>query len=223
MFVVEGEKGFEEILNSNAPLKHCYTTDESILQKLQHHRPSFSEAHWIHPTNLEQISQLKQPNKVVCIVEQEDLNKMLEWNESVYYLALDRIKDPGNMGTIIRIADWFGIEALLLSKECVDPYNAKVVQATMGSVLRVKMHLVDLANQVLKAEFPIYASALDGIPLKETQFKPGGIILIGNESNGLNDKLLKNADHKIKISGKGHAESLNAAIATGIICHHILG
>ncbi|MBC8032614.1 MAG: RNA methyltransferase [Chitinophagaceae bacterium] len=135
---------------------------------------------------------------------------------------LDGIQDPGNMGTLIRIADWFGVEYIIASEESVDVYNPKVVQATMGSIGRVQVVYDDLLRfiKVIPA-VPVYAAALEGKDITEYKKITEGIILIGNESKGIRAPLLESATYRITIARRGKAESLNAAVAAGIILSHL--
>jgi TrmH family RNA methyltransferase len=131
-------------------------------------------------------------------------------------LALDGIRDPGNLGTIIRTADWFGVEKIVCSEDCVDVYNPKVVQATMGSIARVKVIYTELPQYLAKARKDVYATVLGGDSIIDAN--PGkGIYLIGNESKGIRAEVLEHATKKISIPSHGGAESLNASVATGIV------
>jgi TrmH family RNA methyltransferase len=136
--------------------------------------------------------------------------------------VLDTIQDPGNLGTIIRIADWFGIGQIICSNDCADVYNPKVVQATMGSIGRVKVFYADLEEWLYKQKnIPIYATALEGKDITKMPVIREGMIVIGNESNGIHEGILALTNERITIPGKGKAESLNAAVATGIILSHL--
>jgi len=133
-------------------------------------------------------------------------------------LILDDIQDPGNLGTIIRNADWFGIENIICSENCVDCYNPKVVQSTMGSLSRVNIVYTDLISFIKKkVGISLYAAALSGTSIYKIEKIKEAFILIGNESKGVHEDILKLATHKITIPKYGHAESLNAAVASGII------
>ena len=170
---------------------------------------------------LQQISLLKTPNRVVAIFEKK-LNNRKPEIEGKLSLMLDDIRDPGNLGTIIRIADWFDTKNIICSENCADCYNPKVVQATMGSLARVAMFYTSLYSFIeLNKNIKIYAAALSGMPLSEFKNINEGIILIGNESRGISEELLNMATQKITIPKFGHAESLNAAVATGIFLSHI--
>ncbi|RYY86071.1 MAG: RNA methyltransferase, partial [Chitinophagaceae bacterium] len=137
-------------------------------------------------------------------------------------LYLDTIQDPGNLGTIIRIADWFGIPDVVCSTGCAELFNPKVVQSTMASLARVNVWYDGAGDWLPAQQVPVLAAALDGVSLYEYQNNAGGILLIGNESKGLRPELLERATEKITIPRLGGAESLNAAVATGIIVSHLV-
>ena len=169
---------------------------------------------------LEKISQLTTPNKVLAIVRQIDNGKPVVKGKIT--LALDNIQDPGNLGTILRTADWFGLEQIVCSNDSADVYNPKVVQATMGSITRVKVFYVDLVQWLAEQkDTRIYAAVLEGQDISTVKKITDGIILIGNESKGISETALKLANVKLTISKKGKAESLNAAVAAGIVLSYI--
>lgn len=170
---------------------------------------------------LEKISALSTPNSVLAIFEKRkpDINFTLKKKIT---LALDNIQDPGNLGTIIRTADWFGIENIICNEATADMYNPKVVQSTMGSLARVSIIYTDLYAWLQKVKsIKIYATALEGDSINDLKAIKEAIIIIGNEANGISDEILKICTEKIIISKIGKAESLNAAVATGIILSHI--
>ena len=172
----------------------------------------------IDQTELERISQLQTPNKVLAVFRQQPPKNP----SSSFVLYLDTIQDPGNFGTIIRIADWFGVKDVVCTEGCADLYNSKVVQSTMASIARVNV-VYDKGLQWLKQQqVPIYAAVLDGKPLNQCNKTNKGILIIGNESKGISSELIDYATEKITIPKKGDAESLNAAVATGIILSHLL-
>ena len=142
--------------------------------------------------------------------------------ENKWVIALDYLQDPGNLGTIIRIADWFGISTIVCSTNTAEAYNPKVIQATMGSIARVNIVYTDLINWLSTLNVPIYAATLDGESIYSNQPKEPGVLLIGNESNGLNKEVLNLTTKQITIPNLGQAESLNAAVATGIIVSHLV-
>ena len=174
---------------------------------------------------LEKISQLTAPNQVLAIVQQFAEPDLLVSGSIT--LALEGIRDPGNMGTSIRIADWFGVSHIVCSLDCVDQYNPKVIQASMGSLLRVKVFYKDLSEILTRmpADFPVYGAVLDGQNIMNENLQTPGIIVIGNESKGISGKVLSSIPRKIKIPAFSHdkpvgnAESLNASVAAALICY----
>ena len=174
------------------------------------------DEHW-----LQRISLLKTPNKVLAV-----FNKYILHEEPVFEnkisLLLDDIQDPGNLGTIIRNADWFGVENIICSENCVDCYNPKVVQSTMGSLSRVNIIYTNIESFIKKnSKMSLFAAALSGTSVYEIEKIKEGFILIGNESKGIHEDILQLATKRITIPRFGHAESLNAAVASGIILAEI--
>ena len=170
---------------------------------------------------LQKISFLKTPNEVLIVAEAFD-NQVDEATVlNGVSLFLDGIQDPGNMGTIIRTADWFGIESIFCSPNCVSLYNSKVLQSTMGAFLRVKV--IELSFEELKNKFlnlPVYGTILGGENIFESHLEDKGIIVIGSEGNGISDSVIEQLDYRITIptNSVNGSESLNAAVATGIVC-----
>ena len=219
VFVAEGPKLAKELIQSkNAELVQIFALNEWIGENKDLLKNINVIA--INETELERMSQLTTPNKVVAIV------KKFEPGEPVIKerlsLVLDAIRDPGNLGTIIRIADWFAISQIICSLDCADVYNPKVVQATMGSIARVNVYYRDLPSWLKQAPgLRIYAAMLEGKDVTKMQVIKDGLIIIGNESAGISTELLECANERISIPRKGKAESLNAAVATGIILSHL--
>lgn len=174
----------------------------------------------ISETELERISQLQSPNQVVAILQQLENKEPVLQNELTLYL--DGIQDPGNFGSIIRIADWYGMKHIVCGEGCADLYNSKVVQATMASLARVNVFYDEGLQWLKKQECYKYAAALDGESIYIVAKMIKGIIIIGNESKGIRPDILAMADQKITIPKIGQAESLNAAVATGIILSHLV-
>ncbi|HEU4470015.1 MAG TPA: RNA methyltransferase [Flavisolibacter sp.] len=174
----------------------------------------------VHVTaeELERISQLHTPNQVLALVRKFDPQPPPPQG---FFLYLDGIQDPGNFGTIIRIADWFGISHIIGGPGCADLYNPKVVQATMASIARVSV-FEDDGHWLSKQSLPIYAASLEGRSLYGVERTAAGILVIGNESKGISKPVLDLATERITIPGRGEAESLNAAVAAGIILSHLL-
>ena len=220
-FIAEGPKLVHELLEADVTaVKEVYALKEWIDNSLV--LPANISIVEISEQELEKISQLTTPNLVVAIVQQFDSGNTITAKDQIT-LALDKVQDPGNLGTIIRIADWFGIKQIVCSLDSADMYNPKVVQSTMGSIARVKIIYTDLKEWLaIQKNIPIYAASLQGENIASIKKINEGIIIIGNESKGISKELLKRAMIRITIPAKGKAESLNAAVATGIILSHIL-
>lgn len=215
VFVAEGPKIINELLESaNVVLQHLYAVDEWI--NAQRSLPE-GKVTAITPSELERISFLHTPNGVLGIFRKPVFPGNDDYRNRVS-LMLDTIQDPGNLGTIIRCADWFGIRTVICSRESADVFNPKVVQSTMGSITRVQVVYDDLPSFLQKhREVPVYAATLQGTDLTDMKPLKEGIILIGNESKGIGEDVLALAQHRITIPRRGEAESLNAAVAAGII------
>jgi len=219
VFVAEGPKLVKELIQSeNVELMKIFALDEWIGEN--NDLLNSLNVTEINEAELERISQLITPNKVIAIV------KKFEAGEPVIKepisLVLDAIRDPGNLGTIIRTADWFGISQIICSEDCADMYNPKVVQSTMGSIARVNVFYRDLYVWLSQQPgIPIYASMLEGKDVTKMNAIKQGMIIIGNESGGIDKQLQQYANEKISIPRKGTAESLNAAVATGIILSYL--
>jgi len=216
-FVVEGEKMLQELINSSLTINCIYATKDWI-EKNQKIKNILIEE--VHDYELEKISSLSTPNLALATV-QIPANKAV--SPKGISLVLDRIQDPGNLGSIIRIADWFGIDTVYCSEDTVDVFNAKVVQASMGSVFRIKTQYVNIEELLTtNNQIPSYAAILNGEDICAHKSIQKGFIIVGNESKGVSNSIINLSTHKISIQRKGQAESLNAAIATGIICHSLL-
>ncbi len=220
-FIIEGTKIVDEWLRNNQQLKMLIATKEwkeanLDLLKLQ---PDIN-LYIIKESELNALSGLQTANEVMAVVEIPDNKEIVLQNK--WYLALDTIQDPGNMGTIIRIADWFGIPAIFCTPDCVDVYNPKVIQAAMGGHLRVNIIEKNLSELFSTTDLPIYGATLDGENIYKCTTGNYGILLIGNESKGISQKLKLLLTKGITIPRYGGAESLNAAVATGIICAVLL-
>ncbi len=224
VFIAEGPKIINEILaNSTIEPAALYATSEWWQQhKAVKNLLPLAMFYEIEEQELERISLLSTPNQVVGIFKQPVFNSMVSLKNTITIL-LDGIQDPGNLGTIIRIADWFGVTQIVASKDSVDVYNPKVIQSTMGSIARVKIIYEDLGDFIRKhTDIILYASVLNGQTLSSFGKIKEGMLLVGNESKGISEELLKLATHHITIPRFGQAESLNAAVATGIILSHVV-
>lgn len=218
-FVAEGPKIVLELLQLiPQQCKKVYAIEgwakqnQSLLNAVSHEIITEQE--------LERISQLQTPNEVVSVWQQFKSNEPEPAN--TFCLYLDGIQDPGNFGTIIRIADWFGLKEVICGEGCADLYNAKVVQSTMASIARVNVFYDEGLNWLKKQKHPIYAAVLGGQSIYEENKTNEGILIIGNESRGIQAAVLSMATEKITIPRRGEAESLNAGVATGIILSHLI-
>lgn len=221
-FTVEGDKIAREWLESSHPVKTIVAIDSwlSDNKQLLQNKPT-AEVIDVEPHVLASISTLKTANEVILVApmpKDEALDLSSGW-----YIALEGIRDPGNMGTIIRIADWFGVKGVICSSDCVDIYNSKVIQSAMGSHLRVPIVVRDLKNVLAETNMPVLAAVLDGEDIYKRPKQDSGVILIGNESKGLSQDLLSIAKDHITIPRIGGAESLNAGVSTGILCALLIG
>ena len=221
LFIAEGPKLVNELLEEDAiTVKEVYALKEWVNNNPL--LPANIIITEVSEQELEKISLLTTPNQVVAIVQQFDTGNIITAKDQII-LALDTVQDPGNLGTIIRIADWFGIKQIVCSLDSADIYNPKVVQSTMGSIARVKIIYTDLKEWLGTQEnIPIYAASLQGDNIAGIKKINEGIIVIGNESKGISEEIMKLATIRITIPAKGKAESLNAAVATGIILSHIV-
>jgi len=220
VFIAEGPKIVAELLaSSDANIVQLYALHDWIVAN--RNDCNGVEIIEIDENDLTKISQMTTPNKVLALVKKQEPPVQLSTKGTVS-LVLDTIQDPGNLGTIIRIADWFDIKQIVCSKNCADMYNPKVVQSTMGSIVRVKMLYTDLAPWLEEQDVFIYAAALDGQNVTAMKKITEGLIVIGNESKGISAEIFEQVDVKITIPRIGKAESLNAAVATGIILSHIV-
>jgi len=223
VFIAEGPKVVAELLHSNKfPCKiicglQSWMDDNAVLLR----NISAEDKIEINESELERISLLQTPNKVMAVFYKKE-NELTDLKNN-FSLMLDEIQDPGNMGTIIRTADWFGIKNIICSNECADCYNPKVVQASMGSLGRVNIIYTQLEEFIHENKgISIYAATVTGKHLSSFNKLKEGIILIGNESKGVKENLLRLAAEQITIPKYGEAESLNAGVAAGIILSHII-
>ena len=220
LFLVEGEKSVLELINSKFNIQAIFGTASFISNNRSVLEQKYIEFDTISEDELISIGTYQSNNGALAVVHKQDTSAP-DLVPGKYVLALDTINDPGNLGTIIRLADWYGIETILLSPTCVDVYNPKVVNSTKGSLCRVSVHYVDLEDTLTNYKGNIYTAMLDGNNVHEVEFKTGGVVLMGSESHGISEGLQKLAGHKITIPRFGGAESLNVAIATAIICDNI--
>ncbi len=223
LFIAEGPKVLLDLLESRKfTCKEIFGLQDWVTgNKIQVSALTGAALETVMDFELEKISALSSPNHVLAVFEKGIQNTDVPLTGKIT-LALDSIRDPGNLGTIIRIADWFGLTHIICSETCADMYNPKVVQSTMGSLGRVNIVYTDLVVWMKKnKEFKIYSASLNGKPVQSFGQLKEGILIIGNEAHGIGHELMPLANEKITIPKMGTAESLNAAVATGIILSHI--
>ncbi|MFD1550981.1 RNA methyltransferase [Putridiphycobacter roseus] len=216
LFIVEGEKLIQELLSQKQYKIECiyHTQDYSITEQNE----AFS-TFLISKSDLERISNLKTPNKVLATVrfkEEEDL----DLTKKKLVLLLDEVKDPGNLGTIIRTANWFGVDQIICSKNTVDLYNPKTIQASMGAIYEAHIHyryLLQILPALKAADYILTGASLTGENIYQTSFKEKTALIMGSESHGISTEIMQALDQAILIPKYGTAESLNVGIATGII------
>lgn len=216
LFIAEGEKLVNEIRASDFVVRRIYTTRCDL---------QGGNVELIDGRDMERISQLKSITDTLAVVEQPRYRLSLSNLRDTLVLALDGVQNPGNLGTIIRLADWFGIKDIICSGECADCYNPKVVQATMGAILRVRVHYVDnlagLLREASQCGMAIYGTLLDGDNIYTKELQHHGIIVMGNEGRGLSAECRAELTEKLYIpsypADSPTSESLNVAMATAII------
>lgn len=208
-FVAEGPKVIAELLDEGLMLHSFFSTDDLEITAENHFRVTEAE--------LKKISFLKTANTSVAVFE---IPKPKPLQDSGLIVALDAVRDPGNLGTIIRLCDWFGVQQLLCSEDTTDCFNPKVVQATMGSLARVQVHYLLLSEYFDRTKLPIYGGFMDGKNIYSERLPKDGILVMGNEANGVSEAIIQNITHKITIPRFGKTqktESLNVATATAIL------
>jgi TrmH family RNA methyltransferase len=220
-FIAEGSKVALEWLNSNMPIDMVVVTAEwhQANQAAISRHPK-AAVHIVSEQELAPLSALHTPSPVLLVMPMQEAKSIPNLNE--WYLALDDIQDPGNMGTLIRIADWFGIGHVICSPGCVDVYNPKVVQSAMGGHIRVHTYEARLEDALPAITVPKFAATLQGENVHDAGTYSAGVLIIGNESRGISDSLQQLATHRITIPRRGGAESLNAAVSAGILCALLL-
>jgi len=208
LFVVEGVKNVEELISSDYEIVKVFSTSEYFSKVASYEKVTDKE--------LSRITHLKTPNQVLALVKIPTYSEPIKGETT---LVIDGVNDPGNLGTIIRTADWFGIRQIVCSENSVDVYSPKVVMSTMGSIFRVRVVYTSLVDFIKNSPLKSYAAVLNGMDLNETKFDSNALLVMGSESHGISEPVQKVCSNKITISGSGNCESLNLGIATGIICN----
>ncbi|WP_424290235.1 TrmH family RNA methyltransferase [Daejeonella sp.] len=217
LFVVEGLKSVSEFIHSHYTVDTIYYI-ENVMPKLG------NLSHNIKPieisiSELTKISALSSPQQILALVKiPEHRTLTTQMLKGCFTIALDGIQDPGNLGTIIRTADWFGIKYLVCSGDTVDAYNSKVVQATMGSLSRVHVSYTNLDKFLEQADVPVFGALLEGNSIYKTEFGSEGILILGNEGNGIRSEISRRIQFPVTIPRFGEAESLNVAVSASIFC-----
>jgi TrmH family RNA methyltransferase len=220
-YLAEGDKLAKEWLSSDHRIRYVVASsvwiDNNETLFARHPEARVLE---VSRGDLERVSAQSTPNEALVVAEIPESPKALPHNE--WALVLDTIQDPGNLGTIIRIADWFGINHVVCSPGCADFYNPKVVASGMGGHLRVQLHETELVPFLKNCGMPVLAATLAGKPMNSIEKLKAAALLIGNESKGLSEEVLKCATAEVTISKRGGAESLNAAVSAGVLVSHLM-
>ena len=221
LFIAEGTKLIEALIDAHSSIQSIFATDEWLMQ----HRETGHEVDVITPEEMKKISQLTTPSQVLALVKiptPPDINK-LPANQLM--LGLDNIRDPGNMGTIIRLAQWFGIDTIICNHGTVDCYNSKVVQATMGAIANIQIiytNLEEFIDNHQTEQWPVYGTFLEGNNIFTEALSPSGLIVLGNEGNGISAPIAERINKKLLIpdfaSQQNRPESLNVSVAAAIVC-----
>ncbi len=221
LFLVEGAKSVLEMLHTGYPIQTLFATQSFISEHIRNSKnPGFE----LYPATEDELVKAGtfQTNNACIAVAPLPENKSLAPGPDEYALLLDGVQDPGNLGTIIRIADWYGITKIICSLDAVDVYNPKTIAGSMGSFMRVQAYYTDLPDYLqMHPEKTVYGAFLDGENVHQTQFDQSGLIVMGSESHGIREPLQPFISRKIHIPRYGAAESLNVGIATAVICDNL--
>jgi TrmH family RNA methyltransferase len=220
LFIAEGSKSIVEFTQSNYVVNTIFHTTQAtpklgkLSQKIKLQEVTDAE--------LKKISSLTTPQDALALIHLPQRTLLLQESfKGRFVIVLDGVQDPGNFGTIIRTADWFGISQIICSVDTVDAYNSKTVQASMGSLSRISIYYENLDKFLSEADMPIYGALLDGESLYDTNFGNEGFVILGNEGNGISETVKKLIDTRITIPRFGAAESLNVAISAALICSEL--
>lgn len=218
--MVEGSKSVQELLDAAFDVVLLAATSGFLEANAVRLRRCRGEIVEVTGRELESVGEYRTNSGALAVARMRDAGELMPGTQE-YALALDNIQDPGNLGTIIRTADWYGISRIIASEDTADMYNGKVIQASMGSFTRVSVHYTDLPAFLSGYSGPVMGAFLDGADVHGMVFPPGGIVVIGNEGNGISPAVEKLITHRITIPRYGQAESLNAGMAAGIILDNI--
>lgn len=210
LFVVEGLKSIREFISANFVVQNLYTTGEIF-------KVASNKIQQVNEEELKKISFLKTPQKALAVFKIPEAKKI---EAAQFYLALDGVRDPGNLGTIIRLCDWFGLSGLVCSEDTVDCFNPKVVQASMGSLARINVLYTSLEQHLKASRLPVFGAFMDGENVYNSELPEQGILVMGNEANGISEEIMPLITGKISIPRFGktqETESLNVATASAIL------
>ena len=216
LFLVEGEKNVTELLTSDFVTDSLLVTNKFFEENKELIENKNITCDIVDQNEIEKVSTLESNNAALAVVRQKE-NLSFKMSENDLVIALDDVRDPGNLGTIIRIADWYGIKNIIASETTADFYNSKVISATKGSFMRVKVFYTDLSSFLSQTKLPIFGAFLEGESVHTIKFPKEGILLMGNESRGISENIEKYVSKKITIPSFGKAESLNVSVATAVI------
>lgn len=222
LFLVEGDRSVREAMASEFSIEKIYAVE------------TWSGAHssdaeglniqTVSDRELNQISSLQHPKEAIAVIRLPDRSKTSVELKGNWHIYLDRVRDPGNMGTILRIADWYGMTKLLCSLDCVEIFNQKVIQSSMGAIFRVEVSYLksgELIELAAKESIPLFGAIMDGDSIYEEPAGDEGVLMMGNEGSGLGPELISASNKLVSIPGKGGAESLNVAVSSGILADWI--
>lgn len=220
LFIVEGIKSVAEFVSSSYQVESIFYTGDANTKvgKISHNIKSYA----LTEAEFQKISTLKSPQGVLALVKLPAAQRLDTVDlKNSFTIVLDDVQDPGNLGTIIRTAEWFGISHIICSVGTVDAYNPKVVQATMGSLARIQIHYTDIQKLIAETQLPVYGALLRGQSIYQMDWGNEGLIVMGNEGNGISAAIENLVDHAVTIPRIGQAESLNVAVATTVFCSEI--
>ncbi|MBQ1969077.1 MAG: RNA methyltransferase [Flavobacteriales bacterium] len=216
LFTIEGIKSIKEIATEDTiVIKELYAVP-SMAENIPHKYSHIAQI--ISTEEMKQMSSQSTPEGLLAVCQMPS-HTLHEWDKDTLYIALDGIRDPGNLGTIIRLADWFGVRDVICSMDTVDVYNPKTIASTMGSIARVRVHYVDLATTLSRCPVPVYGTFLNGENIYEKKLPMGAVMVIGNEAHGISPAIEAVCRERVTIPrfGDSRTESLNAAMATAIL------
>ncbi|MEZ0454383.1 TrmH family RNA methyltransferase [Sphingobacterium thalpophilum] len=220
LFIVEGIKSVAEFVSSSYQVESIFYTGDANTKvgKISHNIKSYA----LTEAEFQKISTLKSPQGILALVKLPAAQRLDTVDlKNSFTIVLDDVQDPGNLGTIIRTAEWFGISHIICSVGTVDAYNPKVVQATMGSLARIQIHYTDIQKLIAETQLPVYGALLRGQSIYQMDWGNEGLIVMGNEGNGISAAIENLVDHAVTIPRIGQAESLNVAVATTVFCSEI--